>query len=143
MDKQQALQLASENNCMWVQPDQFIFPTTERLLDYTRDIEIATLERVKFETRAGIEAEIDRLTKEGAASGMTTKANVIAVDATALRQLLSALNGHSYEVRELQVTRNLPGFDNPIDTLIDQFNAWVSAQSEHSDSATAEGTSAQ
>lgn len=47
------------------------------------------------------------------------------IDMAALRSVLQALTGAPHEIRELQVTRSLPG--NPIDTLIDQFNAWTPA----------------
>ena len=55
----------------------------------------------------------------------------VLVDAYALGLLLHALAGASYEVRELQATRGLPllpGHDpNPIDTLVEQYNAAVNA----------------
>jgi hypothetical protein len=44
-----------------------------------------------------------------------------------LRQVLAALTGPSYLIRELQVTRG-PGFDdNPIDQLIKEFNEHIKA----------------
>lgn len=50
----------------------------------------------------------------------------IEVDAVALRQVLQALCGNSYEIRELQVLRGSPIFgDNPIDILLTEFNTWV------------------
>jgi len=42
------------------------------------------------------------------------------VDAEALGQVLMALTGPGHLIRELQAIRNLP--DNPISTLISQFN---------------------
>lgn len=47
----------------------------------------------------------------------------VTVSTDALRQVLEALNGPGYHIRELQAIRNLPGMSNPIDTLIDEFNA--------------------
>lgn len=52
----------------------------------------------------------------------------LVVDSKALKQVLSALNGPAHHIRELQATRNLPGDDNPINTLINQYNAWVEDQ---------------
>lgn len=48
------------------------------------------------------------------------------IDMAALRRVLVALTGAPHEVRELQVMRSLP--DSPIDTLINQFNAWSPPQ---------------
>ncbi len=48
----------------------------------------------------------------------------IEVDAEALRMVLVALNGPGHYIRELQVTRG-PLFDNPIDKLTVEFNAWT------------------
>lgn len=48
------------------------------------------------------------------------------VDAKALRDVLSALIGPGHHIRELQATRSiakLTGVKNPIDVLLDQFNA--------------------
>lgn len=48
------------------------------------------------------------------------------VDAKALRDVLSALIGPGHYIRELQATRSiakLTGVKNPIDVLLDQFNA--------------------
>lgn len=47
----------------------------------------------------------------------------ISVDKQALFEVLRAITGHSHEIRELQVTRNLPlGPKNPIDILIADYN---------------------
>ena len=46
----------------------------------------------------------------------------VSVDAAALRQILVALNGPGHHIRELQATRNLPGVQNPIDKIIQDFN---------------------
>ena len=58
----------------------------------------------------------------------------VLVDAYALGLLLHALVGASYKVRELQATRGLPplpGHDpNPIDTLVEQYNAAINAHAE-------------
>ena len=63
---------------------------------------------------------------------MKTEDERITVDANALRQILVALNGPSYHIAELQVTRGLSNFDslevNPIDKLTDEFNAWVASK---------------
>lgn len=55
---------------------------------------------------------------------------VIEVDAEALRAVLAALVGPGHLVRELQVTLNLPGFENPIRTLVNQYNAAIQAEKE-------------
>jgi hypothetical protein len=54
----------------------------------------------------------------------------ILVSAEALRQVLQALNGPSYFIRELQATRNLPGVVNPINTLVKNYSEAVSAKGE-------------
>jgi hypothetical protein len=51
----------------------------------------------------------------------------VTVSADALRQVIDALNGPGHYIRELQVTRNLPGTSNPINTLIQEYNAAVEA----------------
>jgi len=56
----------------------------------------------------------------------------IEVDAEALRIILVALSGPGHYIRELQVTRG-PLFDNPIDKLTNEFNAWAKAQKGESD----------
>lgn len=54
----------------------------------------------------------------------------IEVDADALHQVLVALNGPSHYVRELQVTMRGPlSTNNPICKLINQYNDWVTSQS--------------
>lgn len=50
----------------------------------------------------------------------------VLVDAKALREILSALTGPGYLVRELQAITDLPGHDCPIKLLIQQFNEQVS-----------------
>jgi len=61
---------------------------------------------------------------------MDTK-NQISVDADALRQVLSALNGPGHHIRELQVIRGLPSLGgvshDPIGTLVKQFNEFANA----------------
>lgn len=50
----------------------------------------------------------------------------VTVDAKALRDILYALTGPGHYIRELQATRSiakLTGVKNPIDVLLDQFNA--------------------
>jgi hypothetical protein len=49
----------------------------------------------------------------------------VRVSAKALHQVLGALVGPSHYIRELQMTRNLPNIDNPINTLIDEYNAAI------------------
>lgn len=53
----------------------------------------------------------------------------ITVNTEALRQVLQALNGPDHYIRELQATRDRPPIftGNPIDTLINEFNAAVEA----------------
>lgn len=51
----------------------------------------------------------------------------VEVSASALRELLSAIAGPPHLIRELQVIRGLPGSDNPINTLINEFNECVEA----------------
>lgn len=55
---------------------------------------------------------------------------IVAVDAVALRRVLEALVGPGHLIRELQATRSLHslGHPNPIDTLLEQFNAWATAR---------------
>lgn len=48
----------------------------------------------------------------------------VTVDAEALRQVLVALNGPPHYIMELQVLRRPPfNDDNPIEKLIEQYNA--------------------
>lgn len=55
----------------------------------------------------------------------------VTVSATALRQVLNALNGPAHYIRELQVTRGpLIGDDNPINILCDEYNAAVEAYND-------------
>ena len=50
----------------------------------------------------------------------------VTVSASALRQVLQALNGPAHYIREIQVTRNLPGdTSNPLNVLTEEFNAAV------------------
>lgn len=52
----------------------------------------------------------------------------VTVSAEALRQVLMALNGPAHYIRELQVTRGpLVGDDNPINILVEEYNAAVKA----------------
>lgn len=53
----------------------------------------------------------------------------VTVSANALYQVLNALIGESYLIRELQATRDKPPIlvGNPIDTLISEFNSSVDA----------------
>ena len=51
----------------------------------------------------------------------------VSVSAKALHQVLGALTGPPHYIRELQATRNLPGVENPINTLIDEYNAAIEA----------------
>lgn len=54
------------------------------------------------------------------------KPSMVSVDPGALYALLSALSGPPHRVRELQATRGLPGDQmNPIDKLVEQYNAFV------------------
>ena len=50
----------------------------------------------------------------------------VQVSTSALRQLLFALTGPQYLIRELQVSRS-PLVDNPIDKLVSEFNAQIAA----------------
>lgn len=52
---------------------------------------------------------------------------MVTVSGSALRAVLVALNGPGHYIRELQVTRG-PLFDNPIDTLLTQYNEQVEAK---------------
>ncbi len=57
----------------------------------------------------------------------------IEVSAYALAQLLHALNSGGPEIREMQVTRNLPGTiseGNPINVLTKEFNDWAEARKD-------------
>ncbi len=64
----------------------------------------------------------------------------ITVTAKALHQVLGALVGPGHYIRELQATRNLPGVENPINTLIGEYNAAIEAR--QSDVAKATGSEA-
>lgn len=55
----------------------------------------------------------------------------VTVDAADLREILVALNGPAHYIRELQVIRSLG--NNPIDRLIEQFNAQVAPQEPSND----------
>lgn len=57
----------------------------------------------------------------------------VTVDAQALYQVLSALNSRGHMLAELQATRDKPPIltGNPIDKLIDEYNAQI-AQGEES-----------
>jgi hypothetical protein len=58
----------------------------------------------------------------------------IPVDSKALLSVLQALNGPGHLIRELQFTRGpIVGDDNPINKLVEEFNAWVTAQNEAAD----------
>lgn len=51
--------------------------------------------------------------------------DTVTVNAAALRAVLAALKGPGHAIRELQATRNideLTGHENPINTLIREFN---------------------
>lgn len=55
----------------------------------------------------------------------------IAVSAKALRQLLTAVVGPPHYILELLATRGpLVGEDNPINILIDEYNAWAKVTRE-------------
>lgn len=54
----------------------------------------------------------------------------IPVVAGALYRVLMALNGPAHYIRELQATRSLPGSKNPIDRLVDDYNAAIKAATE-------------
>lgn len=60
---------------------------------------------------------------------MSEEKQTVNVDAKALREVLVALNGPGHYIRELQVTRGAM-FDNPIDKLIEEFNAQVSGDGD-------------
>lgn len=51
----------------------------------------------------------------------------ITISAEPLRQILQALLGPGHHIRELQATRSLHalGHPNPIDTLVEEYNAFV------------------
>lgn len=58
--------------------------------------------------------------------------STITVDAAALREVLQALIGPGHHIRELQATRSLHklGHPNAIETLVEQYNEWVSRAKE-------------
>lgn len=62
---------------------------------------------------------------------------MISVDASALRQVLQALIGAPYEIRELQVIAKSKAADlfdfNPIGTLVKQYNDWADEQNKEKD----------
>ena len=49
----------------------------------------------------------------------------VTVSSEALQAVLKALLGPGHYIRELQVTMGLPGNENPIDTLVKEYNAAV------------------
>ena len=51
----------------------------------------------------------------------------VTVNAKALKEVLEALNGPGHYIRELQATRSLPGNDNPINILIEEYNSAIEA----------------
>lgn len=59
------------------------------------------------------------------------KMDTVTVNAQALRAVLTALNGPGHHIRELQATRSLSKIsgveENPINILVDEFNAAVNA----------------
>lgn len=56
----------------------------------------------------------------------------VPVTVEALHALLSALNGPSHYITELQVTRGPLSPTNPIDVLIEDYNQWARAQKSQS-----------
>lgn len=58
----------------------------------------------------------------------------ILVSADALRRVLIALNGPAHYIRELQATREPEQLfpDNPITTLINEYNAFLEASNDQS-----------
>lgn len=70
-----------------------------------------------------------------------TTGPTVTVDGQALRQVLVALVGQPHHIRELQATRSLHklGYPNPIDVLIEQFNAAVEPQPPQPSPAAQEG----
>lgn len=59
---------------------------------------------------------------ENVAAEKDVSAETIRVDRESLFHVLQALVGPPHAIRELQVTRGAP-FDNPIDTLVKQYDA--------------------
>lgn len=57
------------------------------------------------------------------------KPKMVQVSAEALFSILNALNGPGHHIRELQATRS-PLFDNPIDKLIKEYNAWAESDDQ-------------
>ena len=51
----------------------------------------------------------------------------ITVNAKALKEVLEALNGPGHYIRELQATRSLPGNNNPLNILMEEYNTAVNA----------------
>lgn len=47
----------------------------------------------------------------------------VSVNAKALKQVLQALIGPGHLIREIQMTRHIPGHPNPINTLVQEYNA--------------------
>nr|WP_319566274.1 hypothetical protein [uncultured Rhodoferax sp.] len=62
--------------------------------------------------------------------------NTVTVSAPALRELLEALSGPGHLIRELQMLSGpLVGKDNPINILVDQYNAAIEAKPHSDDEA--------
>lgn len=54
----------------------------------------------------------------------------VTVDANALKTVLKALAGQPHEIRELLAMRSLPGDDNPIVKLIQNYNEQAQAHND-------------
>ena len=62
----------------------------------------------------------------------------VEVNASALREILQALNGPDYLIRELQVIQEIQGNASPINILTHEFNAAVDVHNAASTTSVAE-----
>lgn len=69
-------------------------------------------------------------------AALATPKEKILVDLDALRQILTALIGPPHHIRELQFTMDTPIGDNPIKTLMNQYNEHVAAKQENANGQT-------
>lgn len=107
-------------------------PPSDDLLAIYRQIASERLRADQGWARAQMKADECNQLRERLAAlhGRTdaTPANKVVVDAAALRQVLSAFAGDRTHVSELYVIAHSTSPNNPIMTLVDQFNDQVSGE---------------
>lgn len=63
--------------------------------------------------------------KEQSSTSLSQDDLKISVSAKALKEVLAALTGSQYSVRDLVMTRGLIGYINPIDQLLQEYNTEI------------------